>query len=571
MSKALNVPLHSNRKRIAAHDPGKVQTCEPYRKPLIRRKPEGSTKFLKTYLQYSFLLLALLVPTVSPAQTAANAPLSQKAQAAVEKGITEAQQSQWDAAIRNFNEAHQLAPDSALPLLNLGLAEAQLSGHELRAICWFEAYLSLLPNAVNAPAVRQQIENLKVRVADNLGRLIAMLKVLAAKVPASDYWGTFDTSPTIAGLLASSGDLDAAEKWVQQSDDKLKNRAREQIVEALVGRKHISEAVQEVDHFVGTDADTEKTNAYKSICEGQIAAGLFADATHSIELVYESYRLDEQRSLIEVEYKMGHRGDAAAMLGAARAAIDKESNMDLRETHLLSLAETEYKIGLHEEADAIFQQVKSYVDGLTGKDKDSHRLYTLTSLALYEDRTGHRAAALEIMKEAEKAGVAADKAQESPVSIISNGVFLWYIYLNGIEDYKRAEDMLRHVFSGDYQRVHSKQIAAWRADAIATAAAQAPRDVQIASARTLADVASSPAQRTNAWLKYLHAALSAPLHTTDFQATLARLAEFTPAADDNRKAVSIFDHLRQPAQELIDSLNNINAMERTQPHETARI
>jgi tetratricopeptide (TPR) repeat protein len=152
----------------------------------MKRKPEGSERSRLPSGRWGMLLLALLLSSLSPAQTSPDSPLPHKAQAAVEKGIGEAKQSQWGAAIRDFNEAHQLAPDSALPLLNLGLAEAQLSGHELRAFCWFEAYLAQLPNAVNAPAVRQQIEDLKVRAAGNSGRLIAMLRVLAAKVPASD-------------------------------------------------------------------------------------------------------------------------------------------------------------------------------------------------------------------------------------------------------------------------------------------------------------------------------------------------------------------------------------------------
>jgi hypothetical protein len=370
--------------------------------------------------------------------------------------------------------------------------------------------------------------------------------------------------PTIAGLLASSGDLDAAEKWVQQSDDKFKNRAREQIVEALVARQHIPEAVQEADQIVGLDADIQKANAYKSICEGQIAAGLFADATHSIELVYETYRLDEQRSLIEVEYRMGHRGDAAAMLDAARASIDKESNMDLRENHLLSLAKTEYKIGLHEEADAIFQHVKSYLDALTGEQKNSYRVHTLTYMASYEADTGRRAAALDIMKEAEKFSTAAYKAQESPLGIMPNEVWIWYTYLS-LEAFKEAKDMLRTLpIRVDRCACRENELTAARANSVTQAAARRAHDVRMASFKTLADVASSPAQRANAWLNYLNAALTAPLYTTDFQATLALLADFTPAADDKQKSVSVFEHLKQPTQDLIDGLNNIIAMERGQ-------
>src|SRR4029077_14418895 len=112
--------------------------------------------------------------------------LPPKAQEAVKKGLSAAEQQQWTVAIGYFDEARQVAPDSPVPLVNLGLAEAQVPGHELRAICWFEAYLALVPAAVNGPAVRQQISDLELRTKGNAGKIIEMLKALAAQMPSTE-------------------------------------------------------------------------------------------------------------------------------------------------------------------------------------------------------------------------------------------------------------------------------------------------------------------------------------------------------------------------------------------------
>ena len=110
---------------------------------------------------------ASMAPVVAIAQTsepaAVMAPLPSAAQSALDKGLAAARQQDWLVAVRYFGQARDRAPDAPAPLYNLGLAEAQLPGRELRAVAWFDAYLALDPNAANAAAVRQEMSELNIR------------------------------------------------------------------------------------------------------------------------------------------------------------------------------------------------------------------------------------------------------------------------------------------------------------------------------------------------------------------------------------------------------------------------
>src|SRR5579864_4208945 len=82
----------------------------------------------------------------SPEGDGANeAVLPQVAQRAIEQGKSAASQKPpaWAVAVSYFDAARKAAPLSPQPLYFLGLAAAQMHGRELRAICWFEAYLAL--------------------------------------------------------------------------------------------------------------------------------------------------------------------------------------------------------------------------------------------------------------------------------------------------------------------------------------------------------------------------------------------------------------------------------------------
>ena len=504
-----------------------------------------------------FLLVCVFTSSLVLAQTA-EAPLPAKAHDAVEKGIAAAKHAQWDVAIRFFNEGRQAAPDSAVPLLNLGLAESQLPGHELRAICWFEAYLTAVPDAANAPAVRQQIASLQLKVSNNVARVIEMLKVLQTRLPAGDYLKGYASSE-IAGLLTGNGNLDGAQKFILQLSGTDRDSALVKMVAALAAAGRIPEAIQ-----VTAQTSLLKQDAYKSICEAQIAAGLFADAKISINQLSETDQIEELLLLAEGEHNAGQNGDAGSILSHVRGLIEKISDIDLRESRLPDLAETEYRIGLREEADVLFQQVKSYAYGVRGKNKDSHLIYALFALAKAENKIGRRAVALSLLKEAEKSLAAFHKAkEENEVGIMGPDWEVWIANLYVLEDYKGAENRLRYAANEQDRRQKTAELANYRNGSAARAVAQASKLAQIASQKTLADSISSRPQRARAWSNYLQAAFEGPLYTSDFNVTLKDAADFAPNPDDAYKLQTIFDHVKKPAQDLVDGINSINALERT--------
>lgn len=523
---------------------------------------------MKTRIQCIRVGLLCLAATVSIglcAQTRGGAALPAKAQAAVENGVSAAKQAQWDAAIRYFNEARQAAPESPVPLSNLGLAESQLPGHELRAICWFEAYLALVPNAANAPAVHQQITILKTRVQGNADTIIAMLKQLAGQMPASDFWAKWHAYPAIAALVASGGDLAAANQIADSQSDaqaQTKSRAHEQIVESLVNSKRIADALKEASRM---PAGSDKQAAYNSIGGAQIAAGDFENAKQSIQQMDSNDQKRQTLALIEAECRTGKRGDAANLLGSLRISIDKNSDMDLREAYLAEIAATEYKIDLREESDALLQQIKSYLGNLTGKDKDSHRGYTQNHLAVAYDDTGRHSEALEYMKEAEKSCAIAQKQHEESVLIMSCEYMLWNANLYHFHNFDGAEWILKHLLNDKYYTPEIRQ--RWRdelntakAQAISQKAEAAAKAVQAASLKTLSDAGASPLQRAQAWENYLQACLNAPLYNSDFKTILAALPNFVPQASDPAKSQTIFDHVMQPATDLLASLNDVHEL-----------
>ncbi len=73
-----------------------------------------------------------------------------------------------------------IAVEAPEPLFDLGQAEAQRPGHELRAMAWFHAYLALAPGAANAEAVRGQIKQVDARAMMRVNEVLAMLKEITA-------------------------------------------------------------------------------------------------------------------------------------------------------------------------------------------------------------------------------------------------------------------------------------------------------------------------------------------------------------------------------------------------------
>jgi tetratricopeptide (TPR) repeat protein len=132
--------------------------------------------------------LAALAQTNAPAKSSpvAQGPspaLPAAAQDLFDKGLIAARIPDYLQAINYFEQARAVVPLAPEILYNLGLAESKIPGRELRAICWFAAYLDTSPTPANAPAVKQEIDELDVRSHSNLSRIIRSLQEIVNKIP----------------------------------------------------------------------------------------------------------------------------------------------------------------------------------------------------------------------------------------------------------------------------------------------------------------------------------------------------------------------------------------------------
>lgn len=105
-----------------------------------------------------------------------HAELPPEAQAALDRGVMAAKEQEWLTAIQSFEQARHTAPAAPVVFFNLGLAESKIPGRELRAIAWFGAYLTAVPNAPNLVAVKDKIAALQITNDGNISRMIMSME-----------------------------------------------------------------------------------------------------------------------------------------------------------------------------------------------------------------------------------------------------------------------------------------------------------------------------------------------------------------------------------------------------------
>ena len=251
-------------------------------------------------------------------------------------------QQDFPLAIRFFGEARKAAPEAPEVLFNLGLAEAQVPGRELRSLCWFEAYLAVSASASNAAAIRQQISDLEVRAEGNVRKIIDTMKLLAGKFPAGDSYGASATVE-IACTLARSGDLDGAIAMADSLPDKDRDNARRNVVGVLARMDRLDDA-RKLAGSIGYDDPQQgrsaRSDAYWSIAQKQISLQQFPDARQSIGCISTVYLLGEAAKALAAA---GSREDAMAVLA------DFKQKMDKSQSTLETLVKVQAALGLREE------------------------------------------------------------------------------------------------------------------------------------------------------------------------------------------------------------------------------
>jgi hypothetical protein len=227
-----------------------------------------------TIVAYVTIAMILFVRCGMVAGAAGGAPPD--AQDPLQLGIAATGQKEWLLAARYFQDARRASPNRPDIFFNLGMAESQIPGRELRAICWFGAYLSALPDAPNSEEVKKNILELTVRNQASLANVIQMAHD-AARKQANPGRALLD----VVSLWVMAGDLDRA--FAIATCDAVKEAGCKEsalwhIASGQVGHGDISDAQRIADRIQGAES---KCSLQAFIAEAQFEAGDVAAASRS--------------------------------------------------------------------------------------------------------------------------------------------------------------------------------------------------------------------------------------------------------------------------------------------------
>jgi tetratricopeptide (TPR) repeat protein len=259
---------------------------------------------LKKYALTFFLL-------IFAAGYAQSAP-PMEVQEVLKKGADAAKQKDFAAAIGFFEEARVLAPDSSDVFYNLGLAESQISGRELRAIAWFGAYLAAEPDAVNAKAVRKQIFALNAKNSNTLSALMKFWIETGERMATTPdaqnnlLWRTGE-------LWAAAGDIERTKEIIARMDPN--SGVLDRVLHALA---YLQVNKGEYDEARKTGA-LIKSNRWKFYADREIALAqrLAGDTTASDKTIDQAPLEADQTAAL---FREGIESDFAYRAGRIAAA-----------------------------------------------------------------------------------------------------------------------------------------------------------------------------------------------------------------------------------------------------------
>jgi hypothetical protein len=241
-------------------------------------------KLLIKYLFYFFsgFFITTIATTTGFCQNTASSEntLPPAAQEAINKGIMAAKLPDYLLAIRYFQDARKIAPAAAEIFFNLGLAESKIPGRELRAICWFSAYLTVNPTAPNAAAVKEQLRLLLIKSQSNVSQLIRSVQNAAVQIK----WQFMEE---VASLWGESGDITSALKIVDLTDrkDLTKYSIAETQIETgdILGAQKIADLIE--DRGVKSDAQAAIAKAQAEAGDISGAQAILASAQITADAV----------------------------------------------------------------------------------------------------------------------------------------------------------------------------------------------------------------------------------------------------------------------------------------------
>lgn len=286
------------------------------------------------------VLLFLLLPFET-----AKAELPPQAQDTIKQGLSAIEKKDFSLADGFFRDAREKY--GAEVYREVGMAEAQIPGRELRAICWLAAYLADDPQGAGVEEVRAKIEELdtknKVRVMD----LVQTLEDAIKKMPNST--GSNRRSKDLADEWISVGDFVSAKKVIDLTGDNpdaltrlVSAEASEAAKQFEAGnaagsRKTLAQAQKDAPPFEphkDTYAQYRIAMAQLAIARAQIKAGAMSAAQESIDaakatvgLEGEDWISETEQSIATVEIMMARAKIKAGDAAGAKAALAEAARL----------------------------------------------------------------------------------------------------------------------------------------------------------------------------------------------------------------------------------------------------
>lgn len=513
-------------------------------------------KVLRSIVRYTSLAVILIVVVV-----AAQAQLPPASQKALDAGIASAKAGDFPAAIKMLTDARKLAPDAPSIYFNLGLAESKIPGHEARAICALEAYLALSPDAANVAAVRKAIDNLEAAARSNVDKMIEVLKVGFVGL-SGDQRAGLQPEVSLPVLFLKLGQQDNAEATIASIKRGSPNDARLGLINVYLLTGHFDAAEKEFSRM--KKGDTSYDYALTGMIRAYIAAARFREAK-----AYLAKRNNTDGYLLldlaVAESKAGMTEDAEARFQDAKLSMEEmskrynDSFFTIRD--MPDLAYARWRMGQKDVAESIFRDMLSRMDTYTGKSPNAAKVRFIVSYSSTLEMMGRHAEAVKIMDKAEKYWQAQMRNAEEGIGVYgeSTTIYNQYRWLNEWDRMQkfvtRNLDINKNFADGmTGMTKFFKSLQTERAEAARIKAATDGVN------KLVADSSATPAQRAAMWMQYSDSFLTAPIFTTDFNVMLRNLVDYTPPADNTDKPQAIFAHVEEPAEAIVDAINNIRAM-----------
>ena len=255
-------------------------------------------------------------------------PLLPEARAAVDRGLAATRTQNYVAAVRAFQEARQTAPIAPEILYDLGEAESKIPGREMRAVCWYAAFLTVSPAAPQADVIKKEIIRLEAKYQETVRAAIQSVQKAVARTAVANQ-----ILPSLIALWAEAGDPATAVKTADQIEDtQARHKALEHFVIETTYWDDVPVALKAAEQI---SDEATRDSLRNTIARIQAESGDITAALQTVNLLQDQGLKDNALATIaRVQLKTGD-------IAAAQQTTGQIVFAGLRDRSLVAIAEAQ--------------------------------------------------------------------------------------------------------------------------------------------------------------------------------------------------------------------------------------